>query len=85
MGASEKGGGYVARGVKALVDYDAQINTIDSKIERHTQNIAALKEKKQELLSKKRSEDMAALQGYMASKGLTSAQVLSVLEAKAGQ
>jgi len=75
----------VARGVKALVDYDAQINTIDSKIERHTQNIVALKEKKQELLSKKRSEDMAALQGYMASKGLTSAQVLSVLEAKAGQ
>ncbi|MEA5143189.1 MAG: hypothetical protein VB023_06380 [Oscillibacter sp.] len=75
----------MARGVKALVDYDAQINTIDSKIERHTQNIAALKEKKQELLSKKRSEDMAALQGYMASKGLTSAQVLSVLEAKAGQ
>ena len=75
----------MARGAKALADYDAQIKTIDGKIERHTQNIAALKEKKQELLSKKRSEDMAALQSYMASKGLTSAQVLSVLEAKAGQ
>lgn len=70
----------MARGVRGAVNYDAQIQKLDEKIERYTNLLSGLKAQKQELLTKKQENDMHDLYTYMQENGLSAADVIAQLE-----
>lgn len=68
------------RGVRTPKSYEEQITTINSKIEKHESNIADLKAKRQELISRQQQQNMKDLQEYMVKNNLSPNEVLAKLQ-----
>lgn len=67
------------RGVRGSVNYDAQIQKIDEKMERYSRMLTNLKSRRQELLAKKQDADMRDLYAYMQENNLSAAEVMTQL------
>lgn len=67
------------RGVRGSVDYNAQIQKLDEKIQRHTNALANLKSQRQELLVKKQETDMHDLYAYMQANHLSASEIIAQL------
>lgn len=67
------------RGVRGSINYDAQIQKLDEKIERYSTLLSSLKGQRQELLAKKQEADMHDLYAYMQETGMSAADVIAQL------
>lgn len=67
------------RGVRGSVNYTAQIQKLEEKIQKYTNLLADLKAQRQELLAKKQENDMRDLYAYMQTNGMSAAEVIAQL------
>jgi len=68
-------------GEKNQKNYDDQIVVLNEKIAKHESNIAALKNKRQEIINKQEQQNMKDLQEYMAKNNLAPDEVIAKLKA----
>lgn len=67
------------RGTRKSIDYDAEIQKLDTKIEKYSTLLAGAKTQRQEMMSKKQDADMQQLYTYMQQTGMSPADVISTL------
>lgn len=65
---------------RAPDDYDAEIAKVEAKIAKYTQLLSELKERSQELQTKKRDATLQKIYEYMTTNGMTPEQILSQLQ-----
>ncbi len=65
---------------KSTEDFDAKINSIDTKIRRHQEQMEKLEEERSELLTQKRDFEMQELYEFMKSSGMTARGILDMVE-----
>lgn len=65
---------------KSPEDFDAKIDAIDVKIQRHQEQIDRLEEERSELASQKRDFEMQELYEFMQSSGMTARGILDLVE-----
>lgn len=65
---------------KAADDFDAKIDAIDTKIQKHKDAIEKLNADKDDFLSRKRDFEMQALYDFMQSSGMTAREILDMVE-----
>lgn len=62
-------------------DYEAQLKTIEEKIETHNRQIGELKAKREEIARKQQETAMSSLYSYMQENDLSAMDVISQLSA----
>ena len=67
------------RGARKIIDYDAEIQMLDTKIEKYSALLASAKNQRQEVMSKKQDADMQQLYTFMQHNGMSPADVISTL------
>lgn len=67
------------RGARKSIDYDAEIQKLDTKIEKYSALLADTKNQRQEVMSKKQDADMQQLYTYMQQNDMSPADVISTL------
>lgn len=65
---------------KSTEDFDAKIDLIEAKIQRHQEQIDRLEEERSELLIQKRDFEMQELYDFMQSSGMTARGILDIVE-----
>lgn len=65
---------------KSTEDFDAKIDLIDAKIQRHQEQMDKLEEERSELLAQKRDFEMQELYDFMQNSGMTAREILDVVE-----
>lgn len=65
---------------KSTDEFDAKITVIDTKIQRHQEQIDRLEEERSKLLSQKRDFEMQELYDFMQSSGMTARGILDIVE-----